>query len=153
MDNNSKFNDDLDFVVSHYREGAFSPDMHFGQRSGIFRHAWQKWAAASVIAVALGATAMVSYNIVFREKTVEPVPTTEQTMPQNRANEVIRLEFDNAPISEVAKGIEEAYGVKLDHLPTEDRHLSLSYEGTAQDLVDTINELLGCEITISETSH
>ena len=48
----------------------------------------------------------------------------------------------------MAAEIEKVYGVKLGNVPDDDIRLSLSYEGTAADLVDTINDLLGTEIEI-----
>lgn len=82
--------------------------------------------------------------------TPEPsVPTENITTPAPSSTpEIKRIEFDNRPIAVVAAEIEKVYGVKLGNVPDDDIRLSLSYEGTAADLVDTINDLLGTEIEI-----
>ena len=48
------------------------------------------------------------------------------------------------------KEIEKVYDVRLTSLPEEEYRLTLSYEGTAEDLVATINELLGTHIEIEK---
>lgn len=68
----------------------------------------------------------------------------------DRSDEIIRLEFNDAPLSEVVDGVENAYGVTLTNVPEDDLRLTLSYEGTAQDFIETVNELLGTEIRIEK---
>ena len=50
----------------------------------------------------------------------------------------------------VVEKINETYNVKVTGLPEspEEYRLSLHYEGTASDLVETINEILGTELTV-----
>ena len=63
---------------------------------------------------------------------------------------VVRLEFSNASLSEVTDEICRVYGVTLANIPIEDYRLTLSHEGNAYDLVETINELLGTDIVICD---
>ena len=64
-----------------------------------------------------------------------------------------RLEFTDAPVSRVVQKIENVYGVRLSNLPPDDPRLTLSYTGTAADLVETINTMLGCDIRIENDSE
>ena len=60
------------------------------------------------------------------------------------------VDFENAPLPVVVERIREVYGVEVDGLPenADDYVLSLHYEGTPVDLVDTINDLLSTEMTV-----
>ena len=60
------------------------------------------------------------------------------------------MTFNDTPLAEVVKEIEKVYDVRLTSLPEEEYRLTLSYEGTAEDLVATINELLGTHIEIEK---
>lgn len=111
-----------------------------------------KWIAASFAGVALSAAAIViTYQVMNTEKPVEPTAIPVQPVDRtDRADEIIHLEFTDAPLSEVVKGVEDAYGVTLTNVPVEDLHLTLSYEGNACDFIDTVNELLGTDIKIEK---
>jgi hypothetical protein len=61
-----------------------------------------------------------------------------------------RITFDDAPLSEVIIKIQETYNVTITNIPTEEHRLTLSYEGTADELIETINDLLGTEMKIQE---
>ena len=58
--------------------------------------------------------------------------------------------FENSPLPVVYERNREVYGVEVDGLPenADDYVLSLHYEGTPVDLVDTINDLLSTEMTV-----
>ena len=67
--------------------------------------------------------------------------------------ETVRVvDFENAPLPVVVERIREVYGVEVSGLPqdADDYVLSLHYEGTPVDLVDTINDILGTEMTVEE---
>ena len=66
--------------------------------------------------------------------------------------EVKVIDFENAPLPEVVKKIESVYGVKVMGMPESPEHyeLSLHYEGTPTDLISTINEILGTQMTVTE---
>lgn len=62
-----------------------------------------------------------------------------------------RIEFADTPLDSVANRIEEVYGVKVHgRNSTDTMRLTLSYEGTAQDLVEAINLTLDTHLSISE---
>lgn len=146
-----KFEDSVDFVSRFYKEGAFKPNRSFGIADKLKRRLAIRWIAASIAGVAFAASAvLIGYHYKAKESVPEPVIITEtvkqEATPSPEA--IIRLEFNDAPLAEVVKGVEEAYGVKLYNVPKEDLHLTLSYEGNADDFVEAVNELLGINIKI-----
>lgn len=65
-----------------------------------------------------------------------------------------RLEFDDMPLSMVVKEIEKAYNVKISGLPADsDIHLTLSYEGNAYELIDTINQILDTNLKVEQNNQ
>ncbi|RXE66545.1 hypothetical protein ED328_12995 [Muribaculaceae bacterium Isolate-001 (NCI)] len=108
--------------------------------------------AASVAAIALTATAVVvSYQLRTDNNANEPaVVSLPGGAEVDRSDEIIRLEFKDAPLSEVVDGVEDAYGVTLANVPEGDLRLTLSYEGNAKDFIETVNELLGTDIRIEK---
>ena len=144
-----KFDENISFVARHWRSGAFSASAGW-RRLGIPRAGWARWrVAASIAAGTVLAASAIIYNIVPPGTPEPSVPTENITAPAPSSTpEIKRIEFDNRPIAVVAAEIEKVYGVKLGNVPDDDLRLSLSYEGTAADLVDTINDLLGTEIEI-----
>lgn len=151
MLDDKKFEEECRFVVAHFKEGAFRTKELFESRVA-FRNRRRiaiRWVAASLIAVTLSAAAIITYKI----RSVEPDQVTpEQCIvdkaDNSKAMEIIHLEFNDAKLSDVIKAVEEAYGVKLTNVPDEEIFLTLSYEGNAQDFIDTVNELLNTEIEI-----
>lgn len=142
----------LDFVVRHYRPDAFKADGWFIEAPLPF---WRRHAvAASIIGIALAAAAAVTTYVVLRSDAPAPVeapapaPVETPVETPQPTQEVAKVEFDDASLSQVAAAIETTYGVKVAGLPAEDHRLTLSYQGTAEDLVATINDLLGTKLTI-----
>ena len=81
-----------------------------------------RWVAASVAAIALTATAVVvSYQLRTDNNAIEPaVVSLPGASEVDRSDEIIRLEFNDAPLSEVVDGVENAYGVTLTNVPEDD---------------------------------
>ncbi len=141
--------DNLEFVTRHYREGAF--DYRKGL-DGIIRPRSHRAgiAAAITVAIALTASAIGLWN---HYGTTPPAvdnghEETTMTAGSTEARKV-KIEFNNAPLNEVVKRIETAYGVTVTNLPEEQHNLTLSYEGTADELIDIINSLLGTKMEIA----
>ena len=148
-----RFNESLDFVARHYRHGAF--DTASGLRRLGFRRRPAMLRRVAVIAgaVALTASALFVgyYNYYVPAETDPAIKSAPAAGTQvAEPSKVVRLEFNNAPLSEVTDEICHVYGVTLANIPIEDYHLTLSYEGNAYDLVETINELLGIHIVICD---
>lgn len=141
----------LQFVTRFYSPGALRPDDSFITKGLPFlkRHA----VAASIIGVTLLAAAAVSTYLTLNTTTPQAeIQKTETTVSQieetPRADTVKEMKFNDAPLSKVVKAIEEAYGVKVTGKTEGQPSLTLSYKGTAEDLVAAINDLLGTNLSV-----
>ena len=148
-----KFKDSLSFVVRHYRPGAFRADRIFAAP----RPWWRRTAvAASVAAGVLVMSAIVYFTTqspTIPGSAVHEAPSSEVAAPvAPSAQSVIRLEFDDMPLSSVVAEIENAYNVEISGLDEADRdqRLTLIYEGNAAELVSAINEILGTQLTVEQ---
>lgn len=141
---------DTDFVARHYREDRFSVNTGW-RRLGIGPAAgWRRYRVASAIAatVILSATAAVMY----RSYRIDREQPTVETPAPNVLTTVRVIDFEYAPLAEVIRKIEAVYGVKVENIPAspEKYELSLHYEGTPTDLIETINDILDTDMTVTE---
>ena len=144
-------NQEVDFIACRYKQGRFSPDAGWSHLGIAPASIWKRYriAAAVAVTVILSATA----TILYREYRMDDVP--QQTIPVETVSplaEVKVIDFENAPLPEVVKKIESVYGVKVESVPAspEGYVLSLHYEGTPNDLISVINDILGTEMTVTE---
>ena len=145
--------DEIKFVASHYEEGRFDKEQAL-KRIMPIRKPW--WTRAKIVAamagiVALSATAAVLIDHWQAGQEIETVqePDTEVRYIMQA---VRTIDFEDAPLPVVVAEIKNVYGVEVDNIPDNAAgySLSLHYEGTAADLVETINDILGTDMTISE---
>lgn len=152
---NSQLEKEIHFVAGHYRRHAFVVSDGW-RRLGIAGRSWFNTRIAAAVAVGVvltvsaGIYTWVNYIAVEPQSgAVQPVvdssPSDIETMPR-----VVRIEFTDAPLCDVVSEIEEVYGVRIVNAPREEYRLTLSYEGTAEELVETINEILGTKLEIKE---
>ena len=147
-----KDNKEIDFIAKHYRKGHFDADKALRRIKPVRRFRWTatKTIAASALIAVVGATAAIIYNTGYFNTSSEPM---EQTQPVIAAPETIVrvIDFEDAPLPIVVEKIKEVYGVEVIGLPANasDYKLSLHYEGTAIDLLDTINDILATDMRIS----
>lgn len=144
-------NKDIDFVASHYREHRFSADAGWRRLGIASASTWKRFRAAAAVAgiVVLSATAA----LIYRQYDIDGERQTEVQAPAvGRLTVVKTIDFENAPLAQVVEKIEAVYDVKVENLPDkpDDYRLSLHYEGTATDLVGTINDILGTDMTVVE---
>lgn len=141
----------IGFVARHYREGLFSVKDGW-HRLGIgmsVRMRRYRIAAAVSAVVVLSASAAIIYHE-YRAGSVPEQAETVQTV--NPMAEVKVIDFEKAPLPEVIGQIETVYGIRVEGIPESPEHyeLSLHYEGTPTDLISTINEILGTQMTVTE---
>lgn len=141
----------IGFVARHYREGLFSVKDGW-RRLGIgmsMRMRRYRIAAAVSAVVVLSASAAIIYHEYRGESEPQHVQTVQTVNPMA---EVKVIDFENTPLPEVVEKIESVYGVKVMGMPESPEHyeLSLHYEGTPTDLISTINEILGTQMTVTE---
>lgn len=145
-------NKEIQYIACRYRRGRFSVDKGW-KRLGIApSYIWRRYRVAAAVAGAifLSATATLIYmQNTASDSSVVP-DRVEQTMAPAYVSRVI--DFDNTPLPVVLERIMEVYGVEIINVPDDaDKYtLSLHYEGTALDLIETINDILGTQMTIEE---
>ena len=144
-------NKDIKFIARHYKKGLFDVKPALKRIRPVPVRWWTRTriAAACAAAVVMTATAaLFVHNSYFSEPTEQPM----QSSPLPAAETVRIIDFEDAPLPVVVKKIREVYGVKVRNIPenAEDYHLSLHYEGSAIDLVETINEILDTDMTIEK---
>lgn len=157
MKTNNNFNGSLRFVMQFYKPGAFiaknDPSLTFTTHAIKW---WQrKSIAATLIGVALAASAIaIGYVAIYEPKHTDPTAiqsTSAQPATVSNEEKSMRIEFNDAPLAIVVPEIEKVYDVKIEGLSPNDTHrITLSYEGTAADLIATINETLGTNLTIAK---
>lgn len=141
----------IDFVARHYREDSFVAEKALRRIRPVASGWWtrSRIAAAAVVLLAVSATAAVIIGKSLSVADSAPV-TEEQTVP---AAEVVRvIDFEEASLPVVIKKIKEVYGVEISGVPekADEYTLSLHYEGSAIDLVETINTILGTEMKVKQ---
>lgn len=157
--NDSNIKESLRFVASHYNPDAFSKARKkeafaaiTGRRS-IFPFLSARWrTAAAVAAVALVASASVLFIHNYSDRPSAPAPSeiTPTVAVETQAPvEKAVIDYADAPLKDVVADIERIYGVTVTDVPDKEIRLTIHYEGNAEDVIETINELLGTKLKIS----
>lgn len=147
-----KHDEEIDFIARHYRRGAFASrsalERIMSGRMSRLRTVRIAAAAALLIAAGTAAALLITHSS-STDRAAETVP---QDAPTAVADDIKVIDFESTPLTVVADKIREVYGVSVRNLPDDagDITLSLHYEGSAADLVDTINEILSTQMTIEE---
>ena len=148
-----KDNKEIKFIADRYKKGLFAVEPALRRIKNAPVRWWtrSRIAAACVAAVVLTATAAIFVHNSYFSDTNRPDP---QAQPSSiPAAEIVRvIDFEDVPLPTVVEKIKEVYGVEVENLPDNaaDYHLSLRYEGSAIDLVETINDILDTDMTIKE---
>lgn len=146
-------NKELKFIACHYRKGLFAVEPALRRIKGAKSVWWSRTriAAACTVAAILTATAAVFVHNGYISRNESSSIEAEQTSVAT-AHTVRVIDFEEAPLTHVVEKIREVYGVEVTGLPADpDQYtLSLHYEGTAIDLVETINDILDTEMTVTE---
>ncbi|MDE6301913.1 MAG: hypothetical protein K2M19_09385 [Muribaculaceae bacterium] len=142
---------DIDFVASHYHAGLFDTHAALSRIKGSATRWWtrSRAAAAAVAFIVLGATAgVLIHNNYFGHEAASDAPATVVS-----PKEIVKvIDFEQTPLPVVVDKIKDVYGVEINGLPddADEYLLSLHYEGSATDLVEVINEILGTDLEIAE---
>lgn len=148
-----KDNKEINYIAKHYQEGRFAvePALRRIRPEALRRWSPVRIAAALAAAVVLSATAAV---LVHNDFFMDSKPTVEQETTESVAAEaVVRvIDFEEAPLPEVVEKIKEVYGVEVAGVPenADGYVLSLHYEGSATDLLETINDILETDMTVKK---
>lgn len=143
---------EIEFVAKHYRKGSFSVEKAWTSLGIVTTTKWRRFRAAAAVAaiVVISATAAVFYNQYSQASGQAEVINEELTPAPDKVVRVI--DFEEASLPTVVDKIKDVYGVTVTNLPenAENYKLSLRYEGTAEDLVSTINEILETKMAIEK---
>lgn len=142
--------DNIDYIAARYRDGLFKVKPALERITSKKSSWWSPFriAAASAAVVVLSATAavVVHYHNISEAEPVESIVQPSPVMA------IKIIDFENTPLPTVVEKIKEVYGVEVTGIPEnpENYVLSLHYEGTASDLLDTINDILDTEMEIEK---
>lgn len=143
---------DIKFIAKRYRSGRFSTKEGWKKLGIRPVSVWVKYRVAAAITAAVVLTA--SATIISKANMAPGEGTkTEVVSPATHGENIVRvIDFENAPLPVVVDKISRTYDAEITGLPEspDDYKLSLHYEGTASDLVETINEILGTEMTVTQ---
>lgn len=157
MTRNNKMEEDLQFVAHHFKEGALLPSE--GWRRFRLTHNLSTFrrhiAAASIAAVVLAATASIYYysSNDTPSQAEESVNIISSEAAVASDTKTAKIEFHNAPLTDVIAEIERVYGVRIIDIPEDQILVTISYEGTASDVVETINELFDTNLKIATKAN
>lgn len=159
QDENVSREDSLEFVVNHWSKDAFDARRDWRELGLVRLPWWRRHAAAAAIGgvVLAACAALGTWVIVSESENISEVQTRPAATPieisADPMTESRRIEFTDASLQEVAEAVRKVYGVSLENLPADAGRVTLSYEGTAPDLVETLNFMLGSSIRIAPLSE
>lgn len=142
-------NKDIRFIASRYCKGLFDTERALRRVKRKAPSWWTRTRIAAAIAAAVVLTASAAFIIRHDFHSDRDIPAPETTaVPAAPTDFVTAIDFEDAPLPLVVEKISEVYGVEIINVPenAENYHLSLHYEGTAEDLVMTINEILDTDM-------
>ncbi len=146
-------NKEIKYIAKYYRKGMFAVEPALRRIRGTKTVWWTRWRIAAACIGATLLTASAAFFVHHNYFSTSPTEM-EQTSPTSiPAAQIVRaIDFEDAPLPVVVAKIKEVYGVDVVNLPADasDYSLSLHYEGSALDLIDTINDILDTEMTIQE---
>lgn len=145
---------DIDFIARRYREGRFAIEPALRRIRPAVRRWWSpvRIAAASIAVVVMGATAAILVRNAYHAELPEPTEQAPARQEVRTYRSVSVIDFEDTPLPVVVDRIRDVYGVEVVNLPenADSLMLSLHYEGSAPDLIETVNEILDIEMRIEE---
>lgn len=150
MAQEKNLDEDIQFIAHYYRDDTLLPGSGWKQfiSSHNLSHFRRNVAAAAACVVVLVASASIYFISTYHEVAPEEAttPVQSQTIHASEINQ--KIEFHDASLNEVVAEIERVYSVRVLNVPTEEIRITISYEGTASDVVETINELFDTNLQI-----
>lgn len=153
MTEKNKTEESIRFVTGHYVDDTLLPRQGW-QRFRLTHHisSLRRNLAAACIGAAVLAASAASIYYFYSSTAASPAEETTITPASETvmvpANISRKIEFHDAPLREVAAEIERVYDVEISNVPRQEMSITISYEGTAADVVETINDLLDIHLTV-----
>ncbi|MDE6279297.1 MAG: DUF4974 domain-containing protein [Paramuribaculum sp.] len=154
MTNQKKTEDDIQFVTRYYLDDTLLPERGwriFRASHGIsaFR---RNIAAAAVGLIVLTASAAVYFISHDTTPTAQPTVSAPSTTVV-LAETTQKIEFRDAKLKKVVAEIERIYDVRITGVPEQEIKVTISYEGTAADVVEALNELFDLNLIIESKTE
>jgi len=151
MTEERKLIESIKFVASNYDDSYFSTSRAWRKvMPPVALRNIRRIAAASAIAIVITASAFIYHASKYSVDSDAVTNETQEnaTIPAEEKEISRRIEFNDAALKDVIKKVEEVYQVEIVNIPESNMHLTLSYEGTAEELIDVINEIAGTEMEV-----
>ena len=144
---NSRNDQELGFVLHHYRKGMFDPDKALKKVKPAIHKPLRKWvvAAASLLCLVVFAAVMTwqAVNSDIPAKREAPSPSDKQEVAMQPT---ASFHFDDTPLPDVLSQLSSWYGVQLKADNTE-KHLTGDFPADSLDaIIGMIEEVLDVEI-------
>ncbi|MDE7346739.1 MAG: DUF4974 domain-containing protein [Muribaculaceae bacterium] len=155
MTEKKEFEESIRFVARNFRNGALLPYSgwkRFRQTHRISTYR-SKISAASIVAVVLAASASLYYSYTTNKDTQEPVSIQISESQDIEKEKTEKIYFKDTPLKDVVVEIERVYDISIINVPQEEMRITISYEGTASDLIETINDLMNTSLKIIPKSE
>lgn len=152
MTEKKEIGESINFVSRHFKEGALLPQSGWKKFRMTHQISYKRnIAAACVAAAVLAASASIFYFSTTTGHSDSKETVAQVNIQEEKSIEVktAKIEFKNTPLKEVVAEIERVYQVRIENVPQEEILITISYEGTASDVVETINELFNTKLNIA----
>ena len=143
---------EVEFIAGHYKEGLFAAEPALYRIKGFKKRflTVPKIAAISSFVIAIGAMAAILITKPYDHKeTGTGIPAIEKVSPVSVSRVI---DFDDVPLTAVVEQIRLIYNVDVTDMPqdADELYVTIHYEGTVSDLIETLNEILGTNMRIKE---
>lgn len=143
--NENSFN----FIVRHYKKGAFA------HRKGVWNYTngfpwWKRHIVAATISLFILTISTFAAIYFTSDKPDTPAKQTvevKRAIPETSLSTPMRIEFEDAPVSEIVKAIEDTYNISIKDVPSTEKKLTISFEGDCDDILDMLNQLLDSKMS------
>lgn len=146
---------EIDFVVSHFQEDALQPEANWRRFKAIVGLRRRRMGVAAAVAAIIVVSATAG---IFTYKELSAPSDGTETRQEMAGEDILSADgpklmvFEASGLSDVVETIETEYGVKIGNVPSnaDEYVLTLRYEGTPEELIEAINDILGTQLTIEE---
>lgn len=146
---------EIDFVVSHFQEDALQPEANWHRFKAIVGLRRRRMGVAAAVAAIIVVSATAG---IFTYKELSATSDGTETRQEMAGADFLSADgpklmvFEASGLSDVVETIETEYGVKIGNVPSnaDEYVLTLRYEGTPEELIEAINDILGTQLTIEE---
>ena len=149
---NTNTDNSIDFVARHYTPDAFDSRRAWHIISASRPTSYRtRWIAAASVAVLLAASAATT--IFYLRHDARPTPSSTEAATDTVSTTTparLHVEFSDVPLSDVVRSLHTDIGILVVNLPDDNPTVTLSFEGTPDQLLQMLNESTDAQMTISQ---